>query len=356
MRALCLTLALCAFAAPVQAQDDAPSPAYQALAQRATAAVTAGELDEALVLFRELHAMSPSARTLWALGRVHFERSEYVVAHEHLRAALDDSRRPLDVAQRANATELLRTAANLISQVTLEVTPSDAVVLVDGVQANERPLRLDPGEHTLRFEAPEHEPADRRVELAGGQQTTVQVALTPVVTDISNAAPPDAPREIQIDVRGPPGLRLYLRPIIEGPQHAFGPDDRSFETERPAHIMSGVYFAAVQRGDSIASNLQPVPLQSDAVLEVDYVDYEGMRIGGWTFVISSFSLGLAGTIAGGVLLDDPTPGTDESAIGTGLLVPGIVLLVLAAAGLGFPLVSDEAAVRVHPAWDAAGRL
>ena len=357
-----LAALLCLGAAPARAQDAETSSAYQELAQRATAAIAEARLDDALMLFRELHAMSPSARTLWSLGRVHFERGEYVLAHDHLRAALDDTeRRPLDVAQRASATELLRTSGNLVAQVALTVTPPEAAVLVDGVQVRERALRLDAGSHELRFEAPGYEAATRRLELRGGEQSQLSVELTASGGGASVALlgalgrDPETPREVALEVRGEPGYRLLLRPAFSDDGAPFGAADAAYEAEAHGTAMTGVYRYAVVRADgAMAVSSQDLHIVGDTVLAIDYGDNAGLRLSGWLFGF----LGVAGLVAAGVgiglLETSMDPGERDA--GTGLTVAGVVTASIFLFSFAFAAAGDEAIVRISPTWDAAGRL
>ena len=261
------------FAGRLAAQDDE----YRRLADLATTAMGEHRLDDALVVFREMHAMLPSARTLWSLGRVHYERGEYVLALGYLDEALVDPRRPLTADALTEATALRDRARALTGEVQIFITPSDAVVLVDDVETSARTLRLDPGAHALRFERSGYEPGARRVEIRGGEALRVEVELGlrgPLDVGVTLRGPAVPVGPIQVEVASEsPGLSLHMQALsMSGSRGPTGPMERVCEAPCSATLPAGVYEAAVALGDA-----RPVfagatiPLMQPMRLQLEYL-------------------------------------------------------------------------------------
>lgn len=343
VRALAIAVALTTWLPAASAQDDA----YRRLAEDATRAMAERRLPEALTLFREMHAMAPSARTLWSLGRVHYELAEYVVALDYLDQALADPRRPLEGAPRDETSALRDRALALIGEIEVEVTPAEATVLLDDVVARERRVRLDPGEHVLRFELAGHEPAVRRVIVRGGERETLSVALAPVAVAMTAGGVPGGARDVTIHVRTlTPGLRLHLQPLAtSGTPGPIGPMELACEAPCEHTLRSGVFSGAVSRGEGPpALALGTVELLSDATLEIEYRDETGTRTVGTTVAVSMVALGVAGIVLGSVMLERDGPLPDQG-WGIASLTVGVVLAALGLPMLAFVVSPDFAEIR-----------
>lgn len=240
-----------AFAGRLAAQDDQ----YRRLADLATTAMGEHRLDDALAVFREMHAMLPSARTLWSLGRVHYERGEYVLAIGYLDEALVDPRRPLSADALAEATALRDRARALTGEVQILVTPSDATVLIDDVETSARTLRLDPGAHAIRFERSGYEPGARRVEIRGGEALRVELELAQrgpidIGVTIQRPALPVGPIPVEV-ASDSPGLSLHLQPLsMDGSRGPSGPREHVCEAPCSVTLPAGMYEASVALGEA----------------------------------------------------------------------------------------------------------
>lgn len=161
---LCLLLG----AAPASAQ-----PSLEA----AERALERDDPRAALELARRARAARPSARAFAALGRAHAALGEPVVAHRFFRRALILAPRG---ELRARAEAWTAEARAGFTVVRLELAPSDARVLVDGVTAEwevDRALHLAPGAHTIEVRAPGRRGARVRVRGRGGEEVTLAVSL-----------------------------------------------------------------------------------------------------------------------------------------------------------------------------------
>jgi hypothetical protein len=163
-----------------------------------------GNWDEAEAYFRRAHALQPNARTLHGLGVTSFEGRRYVAAIDFFEAALADARKPLTERQRETARAGLSRSKTVIARLSLQLSPRDATVRVDGNPARIREggeLWLDPGTHEIVFTAPGHDQVVRRLRAKSGTTTELAVALEPVGgAPVASAAPPGATAGADEDV------------------------------------------------------------------------------------------------------------------------------------------------------------
>jgi hypothetical protein len=362
LRALSVLLALLALL-PARAlgQDDT----YRRLAEDATRAVSEHRLADALTIFREMHALAPSARTLWSLGRVHYELGQYVLSLEYLDQALVDPRRPLEGPQREEALSLQTRARALVGEVAVTVTPADATILVDDTETPGPTLRLDPGEHVVRFERAGFETATRRVLIRGGDRTTLLVTLAEspsaqgglfaTAAILGTLAPPSEIRLAVAPARGSSAaLALHLQPLSTGGTIApIG--ERALICDAPCAVTRapGVFAAFVGRpGEEPAPVPGALPLLTDASLTLLFHDEAVTRIAGWIATGLVVGYGLAGTVVGSAAIAvDPD---DELRVSLGGSVPGVLLgtgisaLLLGLLGLPFALQADWGEIQVGP--------
>lgn len=184
---VCLTVLVWTVAVQTGSAQDARATAraYQRLIDEAVVEFEASHFGEARALFARAHALTPNARTLRALGMVEFELRNYIDSSSYLEQALASQVKPLDGALRADTEQLLQRTRRFVGYLKLQVTPADAVLLIDGVATPyraEHPLQLNIGEHTLELSAPGRHNERRTVQLVGGEERILQIALTPEQT------------------------------------------------------------------------------------------------------------------------------------------------------------------------------
>jgi hypothetical protein len=172
----------CHAVAPGQARaQDRPEPeaaSYDQLLHEATNDFDAGAYSEAHALFTRAHKLRPNARTLRALALASFELRHYVQAIGELTEALAEKRKPLTNTQRKQMQDLLERAKSYVGTVQLDVSPSDAVVLLDGQPVTDRRLTLDPGERVVAVRADGYREAEVKLTISGGEDRLVPVQLT----------------------------------------------------------------------------------------------------------------------------------------------------------------------------------
>jgi len=379
-----------ACASGAHAQDDT----YRRLAEDATRAMAEHRLDDALSTFREMHAMQPSARTLWSLGRVHHELGRYVLAMGYLDQALSDPRRPLDEAPRQQASELRARPERLPGPPELTVEPAEGIVLLDDVELREGEgtpglvnratqvqitngqqssrlvleLRLDAGDHTVRVERAGREPSVRRIPIRPGERTRAEIVDTSappesgehgagfapglgalsgglIGPDALGAAAGDVRLVVSLadDTEGP--LTLALQPFaVIGSFGPVGPREVVCDAPCEARHPRGTYLATVNReGGGLVGSLSPVPLLSDSTLVVRYHDETVTRVAGAVTAGVLVAYGVLGIVLGGIGLGSTDHTADHWLLGT-----GIGSAVIGLTGLGFAFQTDWVEVSVVP--------
>ena len=170
----------------------AESPAYRELIDSAISEYEARNFLEARALFARAHALYGNARTFRGLGMVAFELREYPDSVAMLEEALASKVKPLEGDLRARTEELLARARSFVATVRLVVQPPDARLRIDGdvvvTIAQAATLRLSVGEHVLEVDAPGYTPERKTLEVVGGDDRTLTIALGRAVATPAEAA------------------------------------------------------------------------------------------------------------------------------------------------------------------------
>lgn len=191
--ALALAAGLVLVAASARAQPGQPpsseeTPTIGAAEAEAQAlfrrGVELGEQDrwaEALEHFRRSRRLVERPNTVFNVGFALFRLGRFVAAI----AALDEYLALTEgetSARREEAVRLRGEAAASVAEITLEVVPPGARVLVDGEPAtapvgSARVLRLDPGRHLVRADAAGHEEGVLEISVLAGERGERTLAL-----------------------------------------------------------------------------------------------------------------------------------------------------------------------------------
>ncbi|HTU58204.1 MAG TPA: hypothetical protein VMF89_07215, partial [Polyangiales bacterium] len=176
MGKLALLALFCALAVPLSAAaDDAE---YTRATERGLEEFGERNFEEARAQFLRAHALSPSARTLRAVGMVEFELKNYADSVRYLEEALDSSVRPLEQARRKEVEALLETANTYVARYTLRVAPANAELLLDGSKIERAALLvLDIGTHQLELRATGRMTERRTLKVKGGEHENLTVKL-----------------------------------------------------------------------------------------------------------------------------------------------------------------------------------
>jgi hypothetical protein len=164
---------------------------YRKAIKYGVAEYEAHHFEEALGYFRHAHQLFPNARTFRGIGMASFELRDYVTAVRSLKAALDDSRKPLSPELRKETQELLDRCQNLVAVYRLKTTPADAQVIVDTKVPEFQPdggLMLGLGAHVIEGRAKGYAPRVLSVQVRGGERQELLIALDPLV--LTSPVPP----------------------------------------------------------------------------------------------------------------------------------------------------------------------
>jgi tetratricopeptide (TPR) repeat protein len=159
---------------------------------------------EAREHFARAHALFPNARTLRGLGLCDFELRRYVAAVQYLKEALASDVKQLDGKLRKETEAMLVRAAGYVGTLRVQAQPAEALVSVDGISVTPAPdgsMLLEVGDHVLEVRATGFVTQRRELQVRGGQDERVDIALAAIalqpeeVADASPAAhqPVDAP-------------------------------------------------------------------------------------------------------------------------------------------------------------------
>jgi hypothetical protein len=178
---------------PFDPEDIAIREAYRKAITDGVAEFDAGRFDEALGCFRRAHQTSPNARTYRGIGMASFELRDYVAAVRNLSAALKDSRKPLSDEQREQAQEFLERSQRFVAIYTLNLSPPDAQILLDGSAPELQPdgtLMVGLGAHTLEARAKGYQRRTMSLKVRGGERKPLSLTLDPLVASSSASARP----------------------------------------------------------------------------------------------------------------------------------------------------------------------
>lgn len=189
----------------MRARADA-SPEYTQAVELGVAEFEQKNFLEARAHLHKAHALYPNARTFRALGMVEFELKNYTDSAAYLQQALSTRERPLDGDKRAQAEALLARALGYLALLTLDIS-ADTQVVLDGARSEVKSggqLVLTLGEHVVEFRAPGRIAQKRTLNIRGGEQETLRVALAPLASPVGRQAASE--RE--------PGRPVYKNPWL----------------------------------------------------------------------------------------------------------------------------------------------
>lgn len=194
MRAAFLSLALL-LASPAALAQARDATTAEALFNEGREAVKAGDYEKACPKFRESNRLDPAPGTVLNLADCEEHRgllaTAWALYREVTQRVPQSDERHGIAATRAKALE---PRLPKLTVVLAPGTPKGAKVLRDGVElgtaALDTALPVDPGEHTLRVEAPGRAPSQQRISLKEAE--TARVVLEPGAAVGGDAVAPGA--------------------------------------------------------------------------------------------------------------------------------------------------------------------
>ena len=170
----------------------APAPLAESLRGMARADYAAarilyedGDYAGALTKLQSAYDASKDPRLLWNMAACEKALRHYVSVLDLLERYASQGSHLISEEERQATAQLVETVQAFVNQLTLEVAPDGADVLVDGAKLGTTPLpgplRLDMGKRLLRIEKPGYLPHEREVDLPGGKSASLSVQLAPEV-------------------------------------------------------------------------------------------------------------------------------------------------------------------------------
>lgn len=150
--------------------------------------------------FRRAHELMPTARTLRSIGMCSFNLGDYTDAVLQLERARVDQRKPLTDEQQKHVMELLTRANQRIGRFRLNLTPAEAILIVDGHSPtilDRTELLLEAGHHEIEARYIGYLNAHSTINVEGGDRTTLVFTL--IRDDYAVTQPPPD----QKSTRGP---------------------------------------------------------------------------------------------------------------------------------------------------------
>jgi hypothetical protein len=184
-----LAALILALAVPAHAQTD-PSPEAVAEArehfERGVELFNEGRNDAALAEFQRAYDLAPAPPVLYNIARVHEALGHAVEAADAYARYLEEGGDSLSRRRRHEATAALERQRARIAFVTVTTNVEGATVSVDGIDVAETPLsepiRLAAGEHTVGVRAAGYDSARRAVQVAGGDELTLDLEIDAIVS------------------------------------------------------------------------------------------------------------------------------------------------------------------------------
>jgi hypothetical protein len=150
-----------------------------------------GNYAGALAEFEESYRLRPGASALQNIALCQRQLFRYAAAIGSLEKMLKSYGPALSADDKLAAETALKELRERVTKVTLEVTPKNAAVLIDGkaVEGNDdgsRRLVLDVGEHNVVASAPGFEDREMRISVAGTEKT-IEVKLSAATASLQVA-------------------------------------------------------------------------------------------------------------------------------------------------------------------------
>jgi tetratricopeptide (TPR) repeat protein len=181
-----LTAASAVAAQPAEAAkpkaDDVTASAREHF-QRGTEYYSEGDFRAALIEFERAYALRPSYRLLYNLAQVAYELRDYAAAERHFRAYLVEGEDEITPERRAEVRHELDRLRERVASLDIRTEPSGAQVHVDDRLVGTTPfsaaVRVSAGRRRVLAELPGYAPVTRAIDVAGGEDLSVELRFGP---------------------------------------------------------------------------------------------------------------------------------------------------------------------------------
>lgn len=185
--------------APAPAPAPAPQPPEDEAKRhfdQGVALFNDGNYSAALAEFEQAYKLRPQPFVLYNIALTQKSLFRYTDAIASLQKFLDESQN-LAPEKRAEATQIIAEMKALLADVTLEITPANATIAIDGRVVGqtpiEKPVSIAAGTHKLEVTADGYEPQKRDLMITAGVPLKITLELKAIVKTgkvrINSAAP-----------------------------------------------------------------------------------------------------------------------------------------------------------------------
>ncbi|HEV3192227.1 MAG TPA: PEGA domain-containing protein [Polyangiaceae bacterium] len=193
-----VTVCACILSAPLSAAQTAvpppllkaplseslPGPAKEAY-EAAVALVNIGDWSHAIIKYWQAYDLSKDARLLFDIAVCYRDLRAYAKMQSMLLRFEKEAGAGISAEQKADVDAALAAIHGLVGTVILKVSEAGADVSVDAEPAGTTPLAapllLDLGKHALRVTKDTFEPAERTIDIVGGNGLGIEITLVPQV-------------------------------------------------------------------------------------------------------------------------------------------------------------------------------
>jgi len=167
------------------------------------------EYQAALLEFKRAYELSPNYRVLYNLGQASRELKDHASALTSFERYLAEGGREIEPRRRRDVEKWIEELRPKVARMSVLTSVPGAEVTVDDVPSGTTPLpaplRVNAGRRKVQATLSGHQPVQRLVDLAGADDATVTLELTPVPSaPLVVAPPPEPPRPAPAKVAAPP--------------------------------------------------------------------------------------------------------------------------------------------------------
>lgn len=230
-----LCLGVIVASAQVSAQDAAARDAARARFERALQLFDEGRHAEALIEFEAAYELFPDHRVLFNVGNVHEALGRPVEAVDAWERYLREGGEGLGAERRQAVEQALARQRARIGRLHVVSNVDGARLEIDGVEVAtlpaSEPLRLAIGTYTVGVRAAGHEPATRRVTVAGESEQRLEVILERRASEVGSLRVTSSTPDVLVRVDGREVGRTPLRETV-----AVAPGMRLVEASRLGYV------------------------------------------------------------------------------------------------------------------------
>jgi tetratricopeptide (TPR) repeat protein len=148
----------------------------------------------AILEFRKAHDVVPDYRVLFNLGQACYQAQNYACALDAFQRYLDGGGKKIEAKRRADVEKDIAKLKGRVASVHIVTTPAGASVSIDdepiGTSPFDKPFVVSQGKRKFTATKEGSQPETRVVEIAGGEETKVELTLREIRKELPPPPPP----------------------------------------------------------------------------------------------------------------------------------------------------------------------